>query len=80
MHGGLICIAFCLWLDQKYFTKIHISKSIAPRAMELGQGMDVDDPKFDPEGQGHRSNVKVTGSKNVIWGLIQNSYLEKYCP
>ena len=30
------------------------------------QKMDVDGPKVDLEGQGHRSNVKVTRSKNGI--------------
>ncbi len=31
--------------------------------MKFGQSMYVDDPKVDPEGQGHRSKVKVTRSK-----------------
>ncbi len=31
--------------------------------MKFGQNMDVDDSKVDVEGQGHRSNVKVTRSK-----------------
>ncbi len=31
--------------------------------MKFGQHMDVDDPKDDLEGQGHRSKVKVTRSK-----------------
>ncbi len=34
--------------------------------MIFGQIVDVDDPKVDPEGQGHRSKVTVTRSKNVI--------------
>ncbi len=38
--------------------------------MRFGQSMDVDDPKADPEGQGHRSKVKATRSKNVISGVI----------
>ncbi len=40
------------------------------RGMTFGQIMDVDDPKVDLEGQAHRSNVKVTRSKNVILGPI----------
>ncbi len=40
--------------------------------MKFGQNMDLDDPKVDLEGQGHRSKVKVTRSKNVIWGLTGN--------
>ena len=51
-------------------TFIHISKSIARRIMKFGHIMDVDEPKVDLEGQGHRSKVKVTRSKNVISGLI----------
>ena len=34
--------------------------------MEFGQNMDMDDPKVDLEGQGHRSKVKVTRSKNIF--------------
>ncbi len=73
MHGGLLCIALrlsvCDWTEI-HWTIIHISKSIASRVMKFGQGMDVDDSKVDLEGQGHRSKVKVTRSKNVITGLI----------
>ncbi len=38
--------------------------------MEFSQSIDVDDPKVDPDGQGHRSKVKVTRSKNLILELI----------
>ncbi len=38
--------------------------------IKFGQNMEVDDPEVDLEGQGHRSNVKVTRSKNMISGLI----------
>ena len=31
--------------------------------MKFGQNMEVDDPNVDLEGQGHRSKVKVTRSK-----------------
>ncbi len=31
--------------------------------MKFGQSMDVEDPKFDPKGQGHRSKVRVNRSK-----------------
>ncbi len=42
--------------------------------MKFGQHMDVNDPKVDLEGQGHRSKVKVTRSKNVILGPIGPPY------
>ena len=42
--------------------------------LKFGQGMDMDDLEVDPVGQGHRSNVKVTRSKNVISGLILQLY------
>ncbi len=45
-------------------------KSIVPRGVRFGQSMDVDDPKVDLKGQGDRSKVKVTRSKNVISGLF----------
>ncbi len=32
--------------------------------------MDVDDPKVNLEGQGHRSEVKVTSLKNGTLGII----------
>ena len=39
--------------------------------MKFCQGMDVDDPKVDLKGQGHRSKVKVTWSeKRDIWKSI----------
>ena len=36
--------------------------------------MDLNDPNVDLEGQGHRSKVKATRLKNVISGLIFQSY------
>ena len=42
--------------------------------MIFGQHMDVDDPKDDLKGQGHRSKVKVTRSKKVISGPIRPPY------
>ena len=42
--------------------------------MKFGQGMDVDDPNVDVEGQGHRSKVKVTRWKNIISGPIRPPY------
>ncbi len=42
--------------------------------MELGQSMEVDDPKVNPDGQGYRSKVKVIRSKNPIWDLIWQAY------
>ena len=52
---------------------IHILK---PRVIIYGQSMDVADHKDTStlEGQGHRSKVKVTITKNVIFGLILLSY------
>ena len=48
-------------LDQNSdLTIIHNSKSIAPRVMKFGHVMDVGDLNLCLEGQGHRSNVKVT--------------------
>ncbi len=58
MHGGLICIALrlsvCDWTEI-HWTIIHITKSIAPRAMQFGQNMASYDSKVDLEGQGQRS-------------------------
>ncbi len=74
---GLICVAFCLsvFLSVPKVEKIiHISISIAARGMKSCENMDVGDPKVDFEGQGHRSKVKVTRSKNVISGPIGQYY------
>ena len=65
-----VCLSIRLWLDKKYWTIIHNLKSIAPRVTKFGQDMGVGDPEVDLEGQGHRSKVKVTRSKNVILGVI----------
>ncbi len=48
--------------------KNHISKSIVPRVMKFGRGIDLDDLMVYLEGQGHRSKAKVSRSKNVIFG------------
>ena len=42
--------------------------------MKFGQNIDMDDPKVDPEGQGHRSEVKVTKPRNIILYLFCPSY------
>ncbi len=34
---------------------MRISETVGPRVTKFGKGIDVDDPKVDPEGQGHRS-------------------------
>ena len=65
MHGGLICITLCM-SDVRDWTIIHISGTIAPRVIKFGRNMDIDDSKVDFKGQGHRSKVKVTMSKNAI--------------
>ena len=76
MHRFLsVCLSVRLWLYKNSWTIIHISKSSAPRVMKFGQIMDVHDAKVDLEGQGHRSKIKVTRSKNVISGLIWPSYM-----
>ena len=68
-----VCPSVRLWLDQNYWTIIHNSKSIAPRVLKFGQRIGMCDPEVYLEGQGQRSKVKVTRSKNVISGL--NLYL-----
>ena len=45
MHRSM---SVCVSLDQKY------SKSISPRVIRFGQGMNVDDPKVNLKGQGHK--------------------------
>ena len=40
--------------------------------MKFCQGMNVDDPKVDLKGLGHRSKVKVTRSKNVILASLDS--------
>ena len=42
-------LSVCLWLDQNYWTIIHISKTIAPRVLKFGQVMGVGDPEVDFE-------------------------------
>ncbi len=74
MHCGLLCIALrlsvcpsvCDWTEI-HLTIIHISKTVAVRGMKFDQNMHVGDPKDDLEGQGHRSTVRVTRSKNAIF-------------
>ena len=64
MHGGLICITFCMSVTlPKSLEKSHISGTVGLRVTKFGQGMDVDDSKVDLEGQGHRSKVKVARLK-----------------
>ncbi len=75
MHDGLICIAFHMSGRLSVIgTKVtrpknQISATVQLRVLKFGQNIDVDDPKVDLEDQGHRSNVKVTGSKNIICGV-----------
>ncbi len=52
MYGGLICIAFRLYV--RHATKSTRKKGIAPRVIGFGHSMDVDDPKGDLKGQGHQ--------------------------
>ena len=77
MHGGLLCFAFCMYvcmsgcdLTKIHLTKIQISATVKPRVIKFGQNIDMDDPRIDLAGQGHRSKVKVARSKNIIPGLI----------
>ncbi len=68
--------AYARWALMHHFlsvcdvTKIHIWGTAWHMALKFGQGMGMDDLEVDPEGQGHRSKVKVIWSKNVISGLI----------
>ncbi len=39
MHGGLLCITFCMSVC--YVTKIHISGTALPKAPKFGQSMDM---------------------------------------
>ena len=47
--------------------------------MKFGQLMEMEYPKVDLEGRGHRSKVKVTRSKSVIFQTRKKIYHEKYC-
>ncbi len=49
MHGGLLCIAFCMYVCMSGcdLTKIHISATNKVRVMKFGKNIDVDDPKVD---------------------------------
>ena len=71
MHGGLICTAFCLSVWPSGWPSVTRPKVTRPKIisqqpfnLRFGQNIDVDDPKVDLEGQGHRSKVKVIRSKN----------------
>ncbi len=63
-----------VWMDGWMYvcdvTKIHIWGTAGHMALKFGQGMGINNLEVDVEGQGHRSKVKVTRSKNVISGLI----------
>ncbi len=64
MHGGLICIAFCLSvtgpkfrldkksLDKKSLEKNHISETIWVGATKFGQGQRSQEVKVRVKGQG----------------------------
>ena len=66
--------ALSVCLDVCDVTKIHIWGKAWHMFLKFGQDMHMDDLEVDPEGQGHRSKVKVTRSKNVISGPILQSY------
>ncbi len=51
-------------------TKIHIMGLAWHMALKFGHAMEIDNLEVNPEGQDHRSKVKVTRSKNVIAGHI----------
>ncbi len=53
-------------------TLIHILGNTAPRVMKCGRCINVDELEFDLEGQGHRSKVKVTRSKNYTMFGVQS--------
>ena len=59
---------------------IHISISIVARGMKFGQNMDVDDPKVDLEGQGHRSKVKIKDVVHRNNPIAQNCWPDQTCP
>ncbi len=73
-----VCLDGCLdgWMDVCDVTKIHIWGTAWHMFLKFGQDMHMDDLEVDPEGQGHRSKVKVIRSKNVISGPILQSYRE----
>ncbi len=58
----------CYW-EKNHWTKTHISGSIAPRVMEFGTGMYLNDIWVDLKGQCHRSKVKVTRLRSV-WHIV----------
>ena len=63
-----VCLSGCD-LTKIHLTKIQISATVKPRVIKFGQNIDMDDPRIDLAGQGHRSKVKVARSKNIP-GLI----------
>ena len=76
MHGGLliasyaslsVCLTVRLSLDQNYQKKIHILRTVLLKATKFNMVMNVDNIWVMCEGQGHRSKVDVTRSKNVIF-------------
>ncbi len=61
-------IFFSLSVCEKNTWKLmHISETVGPRVTTFGKAMGVDDPKVDPEGQGHRSKGRVTRAEMVIF-------------
>ncbi len=46
---------------------MQISATVKPSVIKFGQNIDMDDPKIDLAGQGHRSKVKVARLKNMIF-------------
>ncbi len=52
---GLLCITFCLSVvTGPKFRMASISGVVELRVIKFVHNMDVDDPKVDLEGQGHR--------------------------
>ncbi len=80
MHGGLICITFRLygrhWTKsaRKKTRKKSISLNIlqlGPKVMKFGQGLNIDDPKVDLEGQGHQLKKCAFGCLDSLTGNAQ---------
>ncbi len=69
MHGGFLSrflsarLSVCLWLDQNYWTIIHISRTVWVRVTKFGMAMNIDTIYVMYEGQGHRLKFTVTMSK-----------------
>ncbi len=67
LHGGLICIIFCLSLPNKSLEKINISQSIALMVPNVTMRVYLDNTKVDLGDQGQGHEVK------------NPNYFRKYC-